>query len=155
MVSLTKGGVLQARRTDEAKADERTCRIGEMTVINNIHPMKLALGSYKISGIPKLTKSADGSRSIRVVGTQMMIMRRNVKHDVRNDANKHLFNNLCKSDTSRNNICGTNQPTTKPRRMAKMGTPMPAPTANRSKKQYAMNGSTNLREIILDILFFP
>jgi hypothetical protein len=152
--SLREVGVRHARCTDEANADERTCRIGEMTIINNIHPMKLALGSYKIIGIPKLMKSAEGSRSIRVVGIQMMTIRRNVKHDVRNDAIKHLFNNLRKSVTSLNNICGTNQPTTSPRRIAKIGTPIPAPIANRSRRQNAMIGNTNLRGIILDILFF-
>jgi hypothetical protein len=64
-----------------------------MTTINTIHPMKLALGSNKINGIPKFARSADGSRSIRVIGPQMISISKNVKHDVRYAAVRHIFSN--------------------------------------------------------------
>ena len=138
---------------DEAKAVARTCKIGETTIINPIHPMKLALGSNKIKGIPKFARSADGSSSMRVVGPQVIIIMNNVKDDVRNDASRHFFSNSRKFDVSRKNIRGINQPTTNPKRIAKMGTPIPAPIARRSRKQNAMIGSRNRREINLDIFF--
>jgi hypothetical protein len=116
--------------------------------------MKLALGSNKINGIPKLTRSADGPRSILVVGTQMITISKKVKHDVRNDTVIHLLNNRRKSDSVLKNMGGTNQPTTNPRRIAKMGTPIPAPTAKISRKQKAKMGNKYLCELIFDIFVF-
>jgi hypothetical protein len=149
-----KVGVRHARCKDEAKAVARTCRIGETTIINTIHPMKLALGSNKIKGIPKLARSADGSSNMRAGGAQIIIIINNVKQDVRIDASMHFFSNSRKLAASRMNIRGANQPTTNPRRIAKKGTPMPAPIARRSRKQNAMIGSRNRREINLDIILF-
>jgi hypothetical protein len=64
-----------------------------MIIIKTIHPIKLALGSYNIIGIPKFTKSADEFRSIGVIGPQMIIIINNVKHDVTHATDRHSLNN--------------------------------------------------------------
>jgi hypothetical protein len=81
-----------ARRKDEAKAVVRTWRNGDTTIINAIHPMKLALGSYRIIGMPKFARSAEGSRSIREIGPQMRSIRNKVKLEVRKAAVRLFFN---------------------------------------------------------------
>jgi hypothetical protein len=48
---------------------------------------------------------------------------------------------------------GVNQPTINPNRMAKMGTPIPTPTAKRSRRIKASIGKRSLRDLTVDICF--
>lgn len=122
-----------------------------MTIINRTQPTKLAFGSYKSIGIPKFAKSAAGSKSIWAAGPQMMSINMNVKPAVRQAATRHMRSSWRQCEAVFTRIDGANQPVMNPNRIAKIGTPIPAPTAKRSRKTKTTKGTRNSRESKVDI----
>ena len=113
--------------------------------------MKLALGSYRINGIPKFAMSASGSKSMRAIGPQMRSIRRKVKAEVRQAVIRHLRSRCQRFEAVPAKTDGAIQPTPNPSTIAKKGTPMPIPTAKRSRRIKAMMGKRNLRVRRVDI----
>jgi hypothetical protein len=60
-----------------------SCRNGDISIIRTIQPMKLAKGSYKIIGMPKLAMSLLGSKMIETVGPQIATIHSRVIAEVR------------------------------------------------------------------------
>ena len=113
--------------------------------------MKLALGSYRINGIPKFARSASGSKSMPAIGHQMRSIRRKVKAEVRQAVIRHFRSRCRRFEAVPAKRDGANQPTPNPSRMAKKGIPMPPPTARRSSRMKAMIGRRNLRARRVDM----
>ena len=97
-----------------------------MTTIRTIQPMKLAKGSYRIIGIPAFARSLPGPYRY-VTNPQMAIMPSKVTADVAS-AYQRTFRKTWRTSVVVVVIYFTeNQPTRKPNRIQKMGTPIPIP----------------------------
>ena len=105
-----------------------SCKNGEIRIIRTIQPMKLARGSYRIIGTPKLAISRVGSNRIEMVGIQITIIQNRVTAE-ESKPYISVFRNTRGTAVVVTVIYLTiNQPTRKPNRMQKIGTPMPMAT---------------------------
>jgi hypothetical protein len=112
----------------ELKMVVNNCRNGDIRIIRTIQPIKLARGSYRIIGIPKLAISLPGSKSRRMVGPQITTIQNRVTDEV-SKAYKTTFRKTCGVELVFAVMYLTiNHPTKKPNRIGKMGTPIPMPT---------------------------
>jgi len=89
--------------------------------------MKLALGSNRIIGIPNSSKSYCGSKSRDIVLPHATAAIRNVTDDVTTEYLKALLKIASTLDEETVALFTTYQPTKKPKRMQKRGTPIPIP----------------------------
>jgi hypothetical protein len=106
---------------------DNNCKNGDIRVIRPIHPIKLANGSYRIIGIPKLAISLPGSKRMVMVGPQIANIQNRVTAEV-SKAYRSTFRKTCGTELVFAVIYLTkNHPTKKPNRIGKMGTPIPIP----------------------------
>jgi hypothetical protein len=66
----------------EAKVVVNNCKNGDTNIIRTSQPTKLIFGSYSIIGIPKFMKSLAGSKSMEIIGPQIMLITPKVKSEV-------------------------------------------------------------------------
>lgn len=123
-----------------------------MTIINTSHPIKLAFGSKRISGIPKFARSASGSNSMAVAPLHISIIRIKVKQEVRAAQRSALPSSCLISSGRTKSLIAINHPTGRPKSMQKNGTPMPSPAQMISRKTKSAITHPLRMEIILSIL---
>ncbi len=104
-----------------------------MNIIKTSQPIKLAFGSYRIMGMPKFWKSDAGSKSIIIMRPQIAHIIRKVKNEVIIADRKTFFSISFVLRASWLILPAIYQPTTNPKSMQKIGTPIPIPTHTRSR----------------------
>jgi hypothetical protein len=120
----------------------RSCKNGEIKTISTNQPMKLARGSYRIIGIPKLAMSLAGPKSIWMDGPHRTSIPSSVIAEVTKAYKITLRKTIDKDVVVEVTYLTVNQPTKKPNRIQKMGTPMPIPTQMTSSTTKIMKTHT-------------
>ena len=132
-----------------------SCKNGDTKIMSTIQPMKLARGSYRIIGIPKLAISLAGSKRMDMVGPQIITIQNRVTAEV-SKAYRSTFRKTCVTALVRRVTYLTiNHPTKKPNRIGKMGTPIPMPmkTVSRTMKIRKTHTGFELHSHFIDTLF--
>jgi hypothetical protein len=133
----------------------KNCKNGDTKIISTIQPIKLASGSYRIIGIPKLAISLPGSKRRRMVGAQMTTIQNRVTAEV-SKAYRSTFRKTRGTKLVRRVTYLTiNHPTKKPKRIGKMGTPIPMlmKTVSRTIKIRKTHTGFELHSHFIDTLF--